>query len=309
MSAANDASHWPGRICQATIPSFRNPVAFKPLLAAAEAGEVRFPVLATPKIDGIRCLVTDKGAVTRSLKPIPNNHVRETLNALGIEGHDGELFTFADGVRDDFNTVQSKVMRREGAPDFRFIVFDTFADPTAPYSARVEDIVERGPVEALRPTRIADRAALDCYERTCVDTLGWEGVMIRDPRGPYKMGRSTAKEGILVKIKRFTDDEAVITGSVERMHNANAASVNALGHIERSSAKAGLVGADTLGALQCLWNGVAFEIGTGFTEDQRAALWDQRDRLAGQSVTFRFQGTGTHGAPRFPVFVGIRRDM
>ncbi|MFM7851045.1 MAG: hypothetical protein ACKO96_03815, partial [Flammeovirgaceae bacterium] len=58
---------------------------------------------------------------------------------------------------------------------------------------------------------------------------GYEGVMIRGLHGPYKQGRATLKQGWLMKLKEFDDDEAVIIGYEEKMKNNNAAQVNELG--------------------------------------------------------------------------------
>jgi DNA ligase-1 len=135
--------------------------------------------------------------------------------------------------------------------------------------------------------------------------------MIRDPHGLYKFGRATAKSGELLKIKRFVDDEAVVVGVEELMHNENEAKTNALGRTERSTAKAGLRGAGTLGKLIVRrQDGVEFGIGTGFTAQQRADLWDHRRRrgpLVGKLVTYKhFANAGVKDAPRFPVFKAFR---
>ena len=68
------------------------------------------------------------------------------------------------------------------------------------------------------------------------------------PDGPYKCGRSTVREGYLLKLKRFADGEAVILGCCEQMHNANAAQQDAFGRTKRSSHKDNKIGKATLGA-------------------------------------------------------------
>lgn len=278
---------------------------FKPLLAAtASASSIKFPVLASPKIDGIRCLITEQGAVTRTLKPIPNKHIRACL-ANCPPGYDGELLTFTNKKRDDFNTVQSKVMRSDGQPDFQFMVFDNFnAKPD--FVIRLATIDPSEFVQPVTHVLLEDHAQLDRFEKFCVETEGWEGVMLRDPKGRYKHGRSTEREGILLKLKRFDDDEAIIVDFIEQMENQNEATTNALGHTERSSAKDGLVPKGTLGALSCRWRDVTFELGTGFDQSMRDEIWGRRDELAGAAVTFKFQGTGPNGKPRFPSFKAIR---
>ena len=49
---------------------------FRPMLAKDfEERLLRFPYFATPKLDGIRCLVVEGGAKTRSMKRLPNEYV------------------------------------------------------------------------------------------------------------------------------------------------------------------------------------------------------------------------------------------
>lgn len=259
---------------------------FKPLLAAdADLDKIAFPVLASPKIDGIRCLIHPTlGPVTRTLGPIPNGHIRAALSDVP-RYLDGELVTYTDGVMDDFNSVQSKVMSADGEPDFHFIAFDSFAEPEAPFAKRLQSIAAGGHVVAHPHIEIGDLNALMAFH---ADNLanGWEGTMIRKPGARYKFGRSTVREGILLKLKPRQDAEAVIVGFAEQQNHPA-----------------------TLGSLSVRWKKVAFEIGTGFTEAQRIDLWARRAMLVGQSVTFRYQGVGARGAPRFPVFAGIRLDL
>ncbi len=288
---------------------------FKPLLAGkADIENLSFPLIATPKIDGIRAMTgLAQTIVSRNMKPIPNLYIQEKTKNLP-EFLDGELLTYTNGIRDDFNTAQSKIMRRDGTPDFRFHVFDYFLSPELPYTQRLAELktLFRQYTDILEyvPTiTVTSIAQLDELEKEYVDNEGWEGVMLRKPDGRYKFGRSTSKEMILVKHKRFEDDEAVISGTIERMHNSNEPTKDALGYTERSTAKSGMIGMNTLGAISVTWKGVSFEIGTGFNDTLRDQMWSVRDTLIGKSVTFRFQGTGTHGAPRFPVFVGFRGDI
>lgn len=293
-------------------------MSFKPLLAEkADLETLRFPVLASPKLDGIRALtgLPQGSIVSRNLKAIPNKRIQVAAEQFPA-GLDGEILTYTNGVRDDFNTVQSKVMSVEGTPEFKFHVFDAW-DLDATFDARIkgadsivcdDQIFGSGLLKLVEHRLICTLEELLAYETECL-AAGWEGVMMRDPNGHYKHGRSTVKEGILLKLKRFHDDEAVIVGTVERMHNTNEKERDELGHAKRSTAKAGLVPTGTLGALQCEWKGVRFEIGTGFDDATRASLWGQREALLGKLVTFKYQEVGSQGAPRFPVYLGLRGDL
>ncbi len=294
--------------------------AFKPMLAAPSDGEdlntLKYPVLATPKIDGIRCLIIDGVAMSRSLKPIPNKFIQSVIGKPEFNGLDGELL-----VGDTFQQATSGIMSEDGEPDFTFYVFDAYdvvsgALP-AVYKHRMShlqglaayDLKDAARIKWLLPVEINNRAALDNY---CEQQLaaGHEGIMIRRPDGPYKHGRATFREGYLTKIKPFADAEATIIGFEERMHNANEAKTNALGRTERSSHKENLVPMGTLGALvvtnQLLWPGQTFNIGTGFDDFTRANIWANRTEFLGREVKFKYQAIGTVDKPRIPVFLGFR---
>jgi DNA ligase-1 len=145
-------------------------------------------------------------------------------------------------------------------------------------------------------------------------TLGYEGVMLRAPAGPYKYGRSTLREGYLLKLKRFEDAEAVVLGVEEEMQNTNEAVRQADGSSKRSTVKAGLVGKNVLGALivrgfNGRYKGTAFRVGSGFTASERAALWADAQGLVGKVITYKFFNVGSDAAPRFPTFKGFRSPL
>jgi DNA ligase-1 len=288
----------------------------KPLLAEkVDLDNLTFPYLVSPKYDGFRCLVhPNLGVITRSLKPVPNVYVRGKLSEWSLSGLDGELLTLTGGKVDEFNVVQSKLSSRSGMPDFVFKVFDCFDDPRQPFELRLNrarDAVLRSlprsdvRVEFVQHEQVDTLEELLAAEDRAV-TAGWEGLMLRSLDGVYKFGRSTVKERILLKLKRFDDDEGEVVGTQERMHNANEAKTSDLGYTERSSHRANMVPTDTLGALTLRWRGVEFDVGTGFDMAQRVDLWGRRESLVGQLCTFSFQGVGSGGRPRFPRFRGLR---
>lgn len=287
----------------------------KPLLAYTvdDFAALRFPVLASPKLDGIRCLIVNGEAVTRNLKPIPNLYVQHRLR--GLPDLDGELIVGSSTVPDCFTRSTSGIMSIHGEPGFLFHVFDhwshggAFAHRVMSAARHVLDAFLDAPLRMVEHVQIETARDLLAYEAETV-AAGYEGVMIRDPGGVYKHGRSTARESILGKVKRFHDSEGEVVGVEELHHNGNAAEVNALGLTERSTAKAGLMAGGTLGALIVRAPGWAepFKIGTGFTADQRATFWSQRHALKGRVVKFKHQPAGEKDKPRFPVFLGWRLD-
>lgn len=126
------------------------------------------------------------------------------------------------------------------------------------------------------------------------------------PASPYKHGRSTAKEGYLMKLKRFIDSEAVVIGIEEEMFNGNEATTNELGRTKRSTAKAGLVPKGRMGKLHVrdFKSGVEFHIGTGFTDADKAWWWAEDRR--GLMVKYKSFPVGVKDLPRHPVYLGIR---
>lgn len=283
----------------------------KPMLAAPAGAELPFPLLLSPKLDGIRCLIVAGVAVGRSLKPLPNRHVQQLFGRPELNGLDGELLVGNPTAKDVFQTTTSGVMSVAGEPDVTFWVFDDYSAPGG-FGERY--------LRAQRRVAAAPHCQLVAHAQVAAadDLLGWEqyylargfeGVMLRHPAGPYKHGRSTAKEAWLLKVKRFEDSEAVVLGATELMHNSNEAKRNRLGHLERSSHQAGKVGRQRLGALvvRDVATGVEFELGTGFTDQQRQDFW-RRD-LTGLVVKYKFQPTGVKEKPRFPVFLGFRGEV
>lgn len=278
----------------------------RPMLACKDASRIRYPVMASYKLDGIRALVKDGVVLSRTLKPIPNPEVQRLYGRL--EGYDGELIVGEPYAHDVMQRTTSEVMRKKATPGVRvdFYVFDLWNLEGETYESRYLSIGgKHEPAARLEHRRIENEHDLQTFETAALHR-GYEGIMVRDPMSLYKFGRSTAKEGGLVKVKRFDDDEARCVGVVELLHNHNEATENELGLTKRSTAKAGKAAGGTLGALVCENRaGVRFEIGTGFTAAQRAELW--ANPPIGQLVKYKhFAVTGVKDKPRFPVFLGFR---
>jgi DNA ligase-1 len=294
---------------------------FRPMLASpADVDALRYPLLASPKLDGIRCLAMGGRAMSRSMKPIPNRHVQQKFAefARQLEGLDGELIVGEPNHPDVYRTTSSAVMAHDGTPDFFFWAFDLW-DEGYGYAMRFSLLAKRfQPINDMAPWAmilphdyIRDRDELDAFEADALKQ-GFEGVMLRSLDGPYKRGRSSAREGYLLKLKRYRDAEAEIVGFEERMHNGNEAFTSELGRTKRSTAMAGLVPTGSLGAfvLRGLpgqpFEGVIFNVGTGLVEQERQRFWRERDALLGKIVKYKFFDIGVKDAPRHPVYLGFR---
>lgn len=293
----------------------------KPMLGVAvnSFDKLTYPLLCSAKIDGVRCLIKDGVALSRSLKPIPNKYIQQWVkeNAEILEGLDGELVVGNAFSPTAFNTTTSGVMTREGEPDFQYIVFDIWNSLSENGSVvaldrymKLKDISTDLPnrADVLLKKVINSPEGAKKYEEQLLE-IGAEGMMVQGLHAGYKFGRSTVKEQKLLKVKRFTDSEYEVVGFEERMHNTNEAKVNAVGNTERSSHKENLVPCNTLGALILrAADGTTFNCGTGFTDEQRDEIWKNRHSLGGKFAKIKSFEIGVVQKPRFPVFLGFRSE-
>jgi ATP-dependent DNA ligase len=269
-----------------------------------------------PKLDGGRCVAvipSNKNLPIRLLsrtgKDWPNfESIRKGLEPMRTyaERHgedlwiDGEVVSMVDG-QIDFQSIQKTMMRKDGVEvgALQYIVFDAcsakeWKDPTAPYLRRYD--FAKALVEAygtLQVSLVPNSELLDPsvedLEEMCRKFLdqGYEGAMLRYAQRPVVNKRSK----LLIKVKLFKDDEALITGVAELQREGK--------------------GAGTLGALVCKHkNGKQFEIGSGFTAKQRDELWNlallQPEMVVGQHVNFKYFELTDDGVPRFPIYRSIR---
>lgn len=105
--------------------------------------------------------------------------------------------------------------------------------------------------------------------------LGGEGVMIRKPGSLYEAGKSHT----CLKVKRFVDDEATVTGYTDGKGK----------HKGR------------VGALIVEWQGKEFELGTGLSDNER-----KNPPAVGARVTFKYTELTDAGIPKFASFIGVR---
>lgn len=296
--------------------------------------QFRYPMMVSAKLDGIRMIVKDGVVTSRSLKIFPNIQLGNLYNYPSYNGFDGELLIGSPTAPDVYNATQSVVMSHHGSlQDLTYAVFDDVSNPEAPFDERLESARRRVALYQshqqlpkcsvdrlydvhdgifrfkLVPHRLVhSKEELLAFEAECLE-LGYEGIMGRDPKGTYKFGRSTIKEQGLVALKRFVDDEWVIVDFVPLYKNENAAETNELGRTKRSSAAAGKVEQDTLGAFVVeTRDGIRFNVGGGtlMTAVNRKKLWDMRDQLVGRLLKGRYFAIGTKDAPRQPRAVGLR---
>lgn len=297
-------------------------MSFKPMLASEieQIDQLVYHVLASPKLDGIRVVIKGGVPMTRSLKPIRNHYAKKLLSFIHYEHLDGEILVGQPNASDAMYKTSSGIMSYEGSPDFKLYVFDytekldvSFLDRYNEVKKKVEEeylAAQRNILELVEQRFIHTKEELLSYQEESIK-VGYEGIMIRNPRIPrYKCGRSTEREGLLLKFKNFSDSEAKVIGFKELLSNQNELETDNLGYAKRSSAQENLVPMDTLGALVVTspdWL-EEFSIGSGFTAAQRQEIWNNREKYLGQQAKFKYQKEGVKDRPRFPRFIGFRPE-
>lgn len=288
----------------------------RPLLAAkttdADLQKLKFPMLLSPKIDGIRALVVDGKLMSRSMKLIPNACTQTLFGYPELDGLDGELVVGNPWDKNLMQQTTSGVMSHGGFPNVKYYVFDRWDDPypfidrwkSLDYFSDSANIVQVPHVWVNGYEHLLELEA-DYLQQ------GYEGVMLRDPNGPYKQNRSTLREGILLKVKRFQDSEAVVLDYELLNRNLNEQTKDERGYSKRSTSQDGKVADDLIGSLlvrDCV-SGIDFNIGSGFTDIQRRALYADRANLKGRIVKYKSFSIGVKEKPRFPIFLGFRSPL
>ena len=183
-----------------------------------------YPAFIQPKLDGVRCLFSASGAVSRAGNEFKNvEHIKQALKPFFAKNPtavlDGELYNH--GLKDDFEKIISLVKKRkptdadkaEAAQLVQFHMYDVASMTIATYVDRnlfllAESSFRNSSILEVTSTRLA--TDFDDAQRFHAKNLklGYEGSIYRTPSGKYKGTRSWD----LMKFKDFHDTEAIIIG-------------------------------------------------------------------------------------------------
>lgn len=280
--------------------------------------ELIYPMMVSPKLDGIRCVIKEGRCKSRKYIDLPSMQAQETFG--GLEHFDGELIAGNPTDTDVYNRTQSMVMSRDKYyPDLRYYVFDWTEEISldTAFEARFEATANAIGKTVLGYPRlqIVPHVWVRNYEQLLIVEedyliMGYEGIMLRNPKGKYKNGRATWKQNIIRKLKRFQDDEAVVIGFIEAQDNWNEDVRDNLGNAKRSKRMENMVPAGTLGKFVVYFNGMALEVPPGcLTHAERLEIWLNQSKYEGRLIKFRHFPHGVKDKPRFPRFVGWRDNM
>jgi len=298
---------------------------------------MRFPLLISPKLDGIRNTVkNDPVQDFHSLTAAPSVaggvaykcKSRDFIDLPSIQVQsffsdyhelDGELVEGNETDPGLYNRTQSYVMSAMKPSDsIAFRVFDIADEKykNTPFYERLliaEDLVVLLNIKHGQNVSVIEHIPCESVEELLVIEdrfleMGYEGIMARDPLGPYKWGRATWDEGYLYKVKRFAEFEARVIGFEEQMTNTNADVRSNLDKAKRSTAKAGMVPADTLGKFIVDYHGTPIKVSCGILKHpQRKEIWANQEKYLGEDIVVRHFPHGMKDLPRHGRFVGFRK--
>lgn len=196
---------------------------------------------------------------------------------------DGELWM----GRNRFAEVSGAVRRQIPDPaqwqKIRFMVFDSPSE-TGDFDHRLQALrvlfaqLNSPSIALIEQYKIDDETAL-MQALDQVIANGGEGLMLHLGSAPYRGIRSDD----LLKLKRFSDAEAVV-----------------IGHIPGKGKFSGMIGA----VLVKMPDGREFKIGSGFSDEQR-----RHPPAIGSTISYKYQGTTASGLPRFASFFRARNDF
>jgi len=277
------------------IEDIDTPNYFKPMLAHKYEGDIKFPVFAQPKLDGIRCIATAKGLFSRQGKRIFGvPHIEEFLEPYFIKNPDlvldGELYNHS--LKDDFNKITSIVRKQQPTDEdlrvsaslIEYHVYDVPSHPGA-FMERYWFLYKllgaaHHTVLLVETVHVGTQNLLDHLFTDWVIN-GYEGQMIRI-NGSYEQKRSKN----LLKRKEFLDEEFEVLAIEEGIGNW-------AGFAKRVICR--------------LPDGRVFGAGVKGSQEFTRKLLEDRDHYVGKTATVRFFNYTPDGVPRFPVAVDFAR--
>jgi len=258
-----------------------------------------YPAFIQPKLDGVRCLFTAKGAFSRANNQFMNvEHIEQALKPFFAKNPttvlDGELYNH--GLKDDFEKIISLVKKRkptdadraEASELVQYHMYDVASLKMATYVDRnlfllAEPSFKNSSILDVTSTRLA--TDFDDAQRFHAKNLklGYEGSIYRTPSGKYKGTRSWD----LMKFKDFHDAEATIIDFVA-------------GKGKRTGTLGKFIMQDD--------EGVEFGCppGKGYNYDALAEMLENAAQYVGQLATFTYFERTKAGSYRHPHYKCLR---
>jgi DNA ligase-1 len=296
---------------------------FRPLLAPNDLPStnpnffdfIKYPLLVSPKLDGIRGIVKNKEVISRSLKPLRSFQVQELFKEY--EDYDGELIIGKPNRANVYHETNSHVMSFDKPGDIYFYVFDYANESFKNNSFENRLNIVQSKIEKSNDERVicVPHRFIESYEELMnyeqeMFEKNYEGLMLRNPKGIYKHNRATMLDNIIFKLKQIQDSEHEIIGFVEGTINTNEQTIDERGLAKRSSKKEGLVPSNTLGKFIVDFNGEPLNVSCGnIPHKTRDFIWANQDKFINKYLKVAYMMYGIKDLPRQARAKGFRDKM
>jgi DNA ligase 1 len=292
---------------------------FKPMLATNEKKDTNnliYPYLKSIKRDGIRCIFKEIDMISRSLKQIRNIRLQEKFTKLkefvNKEGIilEGELYSHDLTFQEINSVVMSKDKK---VPDsVKLYVFDMLKDEESydmKFSERYSLLQEytkdfKDIVVCIKQEKALNSAdVLKSYDEALEN--GYEGLILKDPNGHYKFGRTTLNDGLMYKLKPFGKNVGIIKEVLQSTvaREGSEKKINELGRSETSKKKGDRVLIEMASAFLVCWKGIEFKATMKASHEEKKQIWKDRESFIGKDVEFESMDVGVKNKPRHPVAI------
>lgn len=258
-------------------------------------------VFASPKFDGYRCLaVINNGNVTLySRSGTEFTNFPSIVESLEKSFPSSSLVLDGEIMSDDFQAMQKSAFankRGTTVGDVKFFVFGY-----VPYNEWISKNFKASTSDRLNELINIDYSFSDNvvmvnhklinniedaykFEAECLEQ-GFEGAMLL-PDIPYYLGKKSNK---LLKLKTMKSQDCRVVDFYE--------------------GESGTRNEGTLGGLELVQeNSVKCNCGTGFSDEDRSYIWNNKGEFVGKVAEIKYQELTEDGVMRFPVFMRWRND-
>ena len=253
--------------------------------------------LASPKLDGIRCLyyAPDKGLTSRSqkLRYVGFEEIEQICELLRVNNNlsfmDGELYIPGekfDIISGIVRKSRNYDINQKARVEFRIFAVGSIDAPQMPAGLMLDLIralPETGRVNYLPYSVIPNTPTAIQTVAELVKSSGQsdEGIMLRNPSSVYAGGRSNN----LLKVKNFVKSTFVIVSFTK----GTGKYANSLGNLLVRGMVDGVV--------------VMGKVGTGFSDAERSDIWTNQSNYLGKDIEVIYLGiTPAQKSLRHPVF-------
>jgi len=309
---------------------------FSPMLFPNESvsyDQITKPMMASNKLDGMRCIFKNGKMLSRQFKEIQNKQLNERFQSLkevtkdGKYIFDGELYSHELNFQEIMHYCRTDDLKDDPLPEsINFYCFDVLynMENTRPAIERYADLVDfhHDLIDKQATLNRWDFSHFIILEQRTVSTpeevkqmfeeaiaAGFEGLILKAPDSEYKYGRISIASGDGAKFKPYQTFDAKIIG-VEQATKVDPTverKVGELGYHKTSQKKGDRILIEKASAFRVPYDGKEVKVSLGLSDSEKEEIWQNRDKYVGKWIEYSAMLVGAKDLPRHPVFKGRYR--